>query len=96
MKMKVVNEKVLVKVANDEEVTEGGIILTSTKQERKYEGTVVGVGSHPDIAKCGVKEGVYVFYPKGLNTEVIVKENGLDVTYDIVSIYDILAVGTEE
>lgn len=96
MKMKVVNEKVLVKVATDEEITEGGIILTSAKQERKYEGTVVDVGSHPDIAKCGVKEGVYVYYPKGLNTEVIVKENGFDVTYDIVSIYDILAVGTNE
>lgn len=96
MKMKVVNEKVLVKVANDEEVTEGGIILTSAKQERKYEGTVVGVGSHPDIAKCGVKKGVYVYYPKGLNTEVIVKENGLNVIYDIVSIYDILAVGVQE
>ena len=96
MKMKVVNEKVLVRVATDEEVTEGGIILTSAKQERKYEGTVVDVGSHPDIAKNGVKEGVYVYYPKGLNTEIIIKENGFDVTYDIVSIYDILAVGTDE
>lgn len=95
-KMKVVNEKVLVKVATDEEVTASGIILTSAKQERKYEGTVVDVGTHPDIKKMGVKEGVYVFYPKGLNTEVIIKENGFDVVYDVVSIYDILAIGEEE
>ena len=94
--MKVVNEKVLVKVATDEEVTESGIILTSTKQERKYEGTVVGVGTHPDIKEAGVEVGMYVFYPKGLNTEVIMKENGIDVVYDVVSIYDILAVGVEE
>lgn len=95
--MKVVNEKVLVKVATDEEVTASGIIIPdSAKQERKYEGTVVGVGTHPDIKEAGVEVGMYVFYPKGLNTEVIIKENGIDVVYDVVSIYDILAVGVDE
>jgi len=96
MKMKVQNEKILVKVATDEEVTASGIILTSAKQERKYEGYVVDVGSHPDIAKSDVKIGSYVYYPKGLNTEVIMKEDNLDVVYDVVSIYDVLAVGEEE
>ena len=38
MKLKVKGDKILVKVATDEEVTASGIILTSTKQERKYEG----------------------------------------------------------
>lgn len=94
--MKVLNEKVLVKVAKDEEVTASGIILTSAKQERKYEGWVVDVGDNEDIKKYGVKPGVYVYYPKGLNTEVIQKENGEEVIYDVVSIYDILAVGEEE
>ena len=96
MKMKPQNEKILVKVATDEEVTASGIILTSAKQDRKYEGYVVDVGTHPDIAANDVKIGSYVFYPKGLNTEVLIKENGIDVTYDVVSIYDILAVGEEE
>lgn len=96
MKMKPQNEKILVKVATDEEVTASGIILTSAKQDRKYEGYVADVGTHPDIVANGVKVGSYVFYPKGLNTEVLIKENGIDVTYDVVSIYDILAVGEEE
>ena len=90
--MKVLNEKVLVKVATDEEVTESGIILTSTKQERKYEGVVVDVGDNPDIEKNGVKKGSYVYYPKGLNNPIIID----DEEYDVVSIYDIVAVGEEE
>lgn len=96
MKMKVQNEKILVRVATDEEVTASGIILTSAKQDRKYEGYVVDVGTNPDIAASDVKVGSYVFYPKGLNTEVLMKENGIDVAYDVVSIYDVLAVGEEE
>ena len=91
-KMKMVNEKVMVKVATDEEVTESGIILTSVNHERKYEGTVVDVGTNPDIEKANIKIGSYVFYPKGLNTEITVD----NVVYDIVSVYDILAVGEEE
>lgn len=95
--LKVLNEKVLVKVTREEEVTAGGIIIPdSAGQERKYEGYVVGVGTHPDIAAYGVKEGIYVFYPKGLNTEFIQHENGKDVIYDVVSIYDILAIGEDE
>lgn len=90
--MKMVNDKVLIKVASNEEVTESGIILTSTKQERLYEGTVVDVGTNPDIKAFGVEVGMYVYYPKGLNTEITI-ENEI---YDIVSIYDILAVGTED
>ena len=89
---KVIGERVLVKVRVDEEVTKGGIILTSAAHERYYEGEVVDVGTHPDIEAFGIKVGSYVFYPKGLNIEV----KNDDVTYDIVSIYDILAVGEKE
>lgn len=94
--MKVLNERVLVRVACEEKVSKGGIILTTAKQERKYEGTVVDVGTSEDIAAYGVKVGDYVFYPKGLNMEFTVNENGKEVLYDVVSVYDILAVGTEE
>ena len=41
MKVRVLNDKVMVKVALDEEVSAGGIILAPVKQERKYEGVVV-------------------------------------------------------
>lgn len=84
--MTVLNDKVLVEVATSEEVTETGIILTSAKAERKYEGTVVGVGNHEDIKKIGVDVGDYVYYVKGMNTEVI--KDGK--TYDIISIYDVV------
>lgn len=90
--MKVLNERILVKVADEEEKTESGIILTSTKQERKYEGTVVDVGTNPDIKAFGIKPGDYVYYPKGLNTEMTID----GVIHDIVSVYDILAVGKED
>ena len=53
-KLKPKGDKVLVKVATDEEVTASGIILTSAKHERKYEGVVVDVGDHEDIKKYGV------------------------------------------
>lgn len=92
---KVLNEKILVRVAGEEEVSKGGIILTPAKQERKYEGTVVDVGTNEDIAASGVKVGDYVYYPKGLNTELVMNEDGVDVTYDVVSIYDVLAVREE-
>lgn len=92
---KVLNEKILVRVASEEEVSKGGIILTPAKQERKYEGTVVDVGTSEDIAASGVKAGDYVYYPKGLNTELVMNEDGVDVTYDVVSIYDVLAVREE-
>jgi len=90
--MKVLNERILVKVADEEEKTESGIILTATKHERKYEGTVVDVGTNPDIKEIGIKPGDYVYYPKGLNTEMTID----GVIHDIVSVYDILAVGKED
>lgn len=85
--MKVLGDKVLVEVAVEEEVTKAGIVLTSAKAERKYEGIVKGVGEHEDIKKFGVNVGDYVYYVKGMNLEFI--EDGK--TYDVVSIYDVIA-----
>lgn len=84
--MRVLGDKVLVEVATSEEKTASGIILTSVKAERNYEGIVIAVGDNEDIAKIGVKPGDYVYYVKGMNVE-LVKE---DKTYDILSIYDIV------
>lgn len=84
--MTVLNDKILVEVATSEEVTDSGIILTSAKAERKYEGVVVSVGTHEDIKKIGVSVGDYVYYVKGMNTEYI--QDGK--TYDIISVYDVV------
>lgn len=89
--MRILGDKILVEVASSENISEGGIILSAAKAERKYEGVVVGVGEHEDIKKLGVKVGDYVFYVPGMNTEII--EN--DKTYDCVSIYDVIAKGEE-
>lgn len=88
----VVNEKLLVKVATDEEVTASGIIMSAANHERKYEGRIVQVGTHPDIEKMGFKPGQYVFYPKGLNTPIEIDNE----EYDIVNIYDIDMIGEDE
>lgn len=92
MKLRPINDKILVKVTVKEEVTSSGIILTPAKQDRMYEGTVIAVGENPDIEKAGVKPGVYVMYPKGLNTPVTID----GVEHDIVSIYDIQGVGEDD
>ena len=81
--MRILGDKVFIEVASSEEISEGGIILSA---ERKYEGKVLGVGDHEDIAKLGVSVGDYVYYVPGMNTEFI--ENGK--TCDVVSIYDVI------
>jgi len=90
--MKVLGDKILVKVADSENISEGGIILSAAKAERNYEGIVEGVGDHEDIKKIGVEVGDYVYYVKGMNTEF--DQDG--VMYDIVSIYDVVAKREEE
>ena len=87
--MRILGDKVFIEVASSEEVTESGIILAAAKAERKYEGKVIGIGDHEDIAKLGVNIGDYVWYVPGMNTEFI--ENGK--ICDVVSIYDIIAKG---
>ena len=89
MKIHPLNDKILVKVAVKEKVTASGIVLPENNNERLYEGTVVEVGTNPDIAACGIKPGDYVIYAKGLNTPFKID----DVEHDIVSVYDLTGVG---
>lgn len=92
MNFRVLGDKVLVKVTVDEgETRPSGIIIPGNDKERKYEGKIVQVGGHPDIAKENLKVGDYVFYARGLNTEIVLE----GVTYDIVSFYDISCVAEE-
>lgn len=92
MKIHPLNDKILVKVATKEEVTSSGIILPANSGERLYEGTVVEVGTNPDIAVFGIKPGDYVVYQKGLNIPFKIG----DVEHDMVSIYDLTGIGEEE
>lgn len=92
MNFRVLGDKLLIKVTKNEgETRPSGIIIPGKDDERKYEGKIVQLGSHPDIVKENLKVGDYVFYAKGLNTEVVLE----GVTYDIVSFYDISCVAEE-
>lgn len=92
-KVRVIEDKILVKVSRDEKVTSSGIILPDTSgEERKYEGVVVEVGTHPEIEKSGIKVGTYVFYEKGTNYELEID----GVLHDSVSVFDVVAIGEEE
>ncbi len=78
IKIKPLEDRVIVKPAAAEEKTTGGIILPDTAKEKPVEGTVVAVGPGK-IADDGktitmeVKVGDKVLYGKYTGTEVTIK-----------------------
>ena len=84
MKLKPLNDRVLVKRLESEEVTAGGIIIPDSAKEKPQEGEVVAVGHK---AK-GVEVGDTVIYSKYGGTEV--KYAGEE--YLVLSARDVLAV----
>ncbi len=76
-KIKPLADRVIVKPAEAEEKTSGGIILPDTAKEKPIEGTVVAVG-HGKISEDGkvikpeVKVGDRVLYGKYSGTEVTI------------------------
>ena len=85
MKVKLLEDRVLVRPIKPEERTRGGIILPDTAQEKSQEGEVVAVGDDENIK---VKPGDRVLYAKYSGTEV--KIDGVE--YIIVNRSDLLAV----
>jgi chaperonin GroES len=86
-------DRLLVKVANKEEKTVGGIFLPDTAQEKPQIGevTAVGVGTRSDKGDriaLEVKAGEKVLYSKYAGTEV--KLDGVD--YLLLAERDILAI----
>ncbi len=93
MAVKPLDDRVLVKQCDAEEVTAGGIVLPDAAQEKPQRGTVVatGPGKLLDSGKrgeMGLKKGNEVFYGKYAGTEVKVN----DVDYVILRESDVLAV----
>lgn len=77
LKLKPLGDRVVVKPAEAEEKTAGGIILPDTAQEKPVEGTIVAVGpgkvtDDGKLQKLEVKEGDKVLYGKYSGTEVTV------------------------
>jgi len=88
MKLRPIEDHVVVKIASDaEEKKIGGIIIPDTAKEKPQMAEVVGVGTDEDLKKA-VKVGDKVLYGKYAGTEI-----ELDgVKYLILSKSDILAV----
>ena len=96
MKIRPLQDRLVVKRTQEEEKTKGGIIIPDTAKEKPLEGTVVAVGSGK-IVKGGkvlpldVKEGDKVLFGKYSGTEV--KVEGEDLV--LLREEDVLAVFTK-
>ena len=75
MKLKPLNDRVIVTPLTPEEKTAGGVILPDTAQEKPNKGKVVATGPGKTIddgkrVALGVKNGDVVYYGKYSGTEV--------------------------
>jgi chaperonin GroES len=93
MAVKPLDDRVLVKQSEAEDVTAGGIVLPDTAKEKPQRGTVVAVGPGKLLdsgkrGEMGLSKGDQVFYGKYAGTEV--KIDGQE--YVILRESDVLAV----
>ena len=93
MAVKPLEDRVLIKQSDAEEVTEGGIVLPDAAQEKPHRGKIAAVGPGKLLdsgkrGKMGLKKGDEVFYGRYAGTEV--KINRED--YVILRETDVLAV----
>jgi len=93
MNLKPLQDRVVVKPAEAEEISKGGIILPDTAQEKPQQGKVVAVGpgkiaDNGELIKPQVKKGDKVLYGKYSGTEFTFD----DEEYLIVRESDIYAI----
>ena len=86
MKIKPLGDRVLIKIAESEKQTAGGIFIPETAQEKTQEGIVVAVGDDKEAITVKAKDRI--IYDKYAGTTI--KVEGEDQL--IVKIADILAV----
>jgi chaperonin GroES len=75
MKIRPLNDRILVKRLEEKEVTKGGIIIPDTAKEKPIEGKVIAVGKgkvleNGDVRALDVKEGDKVLFGKYAGTEI--------------------------
>lgn len=93
MNLKPLQDRVVVKAAEAEEVSKGGIILPDTAQEKPQQGEIIAVGpgkfaDNGELIKPQVKKGDKVLYGKYSGTEITVEGE----EYLIVRESDIFAI----
>lgn len=91
--LKPLNDRIIVKPADAEKLSAGGIVLPDTAKEKPLQGEVIAVGEgiqldSGKIIPVDVKVGDNIIYGKYAGTEV--KIDGED--YVIVRVDDILAI----
>jgi chaperonin GroES len=77
LKLNPLADRVVIKAAEAEEKTKGGIILPDTAKEKPVEGTIVAAGpgkisDNGELVKMSVKVGDRVLYGKYSGTEVTI------------------------
>jgi chaperonin GroES len=82
MKIRPLNDRLIVERTEEEEKTKGGIIIPDTAKEKPLEGKVVAVGSGKvlDDGKSiplGVKTGDRILFGKYAGTEIKIDGNDL-------------------
>jgi chaperonin GroES len=78
IKLNPLADRVVVKPAEAEETTKGGIILPDTAKEKPVEGTIVAAGpgkvaDNGELVKMSIKVGDKVLYGKYSGTEVTIE-----------------------
>jgi chaperonin GroES len=86
MKLKPLQDRVLIKIEEGESKTSGGIFIPQTAQEKTQTGVVIAVGDDKDAIKVSV--GQKVMYDKYAGTQV--KVDGVE--HLVVKMQDIIAV----
>ena len=87
MKVKPMDDRVLVEIAEEEQKTTSGLIIPDSAKEKPRMGTVVAVGTDEDLQEK-VKAGDKILFAKYGGEEITVDGN----EYKIVQRADILAV----
>ena len=75
MKIRPLNDRILVLREEEEQKTTGGIIIPDTAKEKPQKGKVIAVGSGKQLdngerAPVGVKEGDRILFSKYAGTEI--------------------------
>lgn len=82
MNIRPLHDRVIIKRMEEEETTEGGIVIPDTAKEKPQRGEVIAVGDgklldNGEVRPLDVKKGDQVFFQKFAGSEV--KLNGEDV-----------------
>ena len=93
MKFQPLQDRIVIKQKDADEMTEGGIVIPNQAQEKPLEGTVIAAGpgrilDNGEKVVPSVKAGDVVLFPKFSGTEVEVEKE----TYLVVREADIIGI----